>query len=175
MGVFFIDEGQHRAAHVINYTRLKNTTRRSLTNSASNNNILLCNFGTFDKKLSSSTLCFQGFIAAWGNNAGAITLNLHVGGTYNSSSLIVTGGTATGYPIAHYNYTADSYYKIVVISGAITNHTTTGDGQSVLVGHRTANGNSDRPFNIINPNASDDSRIENSMGGSSLSVWEMNL
>ena len=77
--------------------------------------------------------------------------------------------------IYHYNYTADSYYKIVTISGAITNHTATGAGQSVLVGHRTANGSSDRPFNILNPNASDDLRIENSMGGSSLSIWEMNL
>ncbi len=174
MGVFFVDEAQHRAAHVVHYTRLTSTTRRSLTNSSSNSNILLCNFGSFDKKLSGSTICFQGYIGAWGNNACATTLNLHLVGSYNNSNYIVSGGTATGYPIAHYNYTADSYYKICVISGAITGHTGTGS-QSVLVAHRTANGNSDRPFNIINPNASDDTRIENSMGGSSLSVWEMNL
>ena len=50
MGVYFSDEGQHRAAHVVHYTRLTSTTRRSLTNSSSNNNILLCDFGSFDKK-----------------------------------------------------------------------------------------------------------------------------
>ena len=174
MSIYFSDEAQHRAAHVVHYSRLTNNTRRSLTNSSSNQEIVTCDFGNFTKKESGTTLCFQGFVACWGNNAGAITLNLHVGGSYNSSNYIVTGGTATGYPIAHYNYTADSYYKVVVISGSITGHTGTGS-QSVLVGHRTANGSSDRPFNILNPNASDDLRIENSMGGSSLSVWEMNL
>ena len=173
MSIYFSDEGQHRAAHVVHYTRLKNNTRRSLTNSASNNEIVTCDFGSFDKKLSSSTLCFQGFIACWGNNAGAITMNLKVGGTYNGS-LVTSGGVGSGYPIVHYQYTDVSYYKMMVISGSVTNATGTGS-KNVLVGHRTANGNSDRPFNILNPNASDDTRIENSMGGSSLSIWEMNL
>ena len=172
MGVYFSDEGQHRAAHVVHYTRLKNNTRRSLTNSSSNQEVVTCDFGSFDKKLSSSTLCFQGFIACWGNNAGAITLNLKLGATH--SSYVVSGGTGSGYPIAHYQYTDQSYYKMIVISGAITNHSGTGS-TNCLVGHRSANGNSDRPFNILNPNASDDQRIENSMGGSSLSIWEMNL
>ena len=43
------------------------------------------------------------------------------------------------------------------------------------MGHRSANGSGDRPFERLNPNASDDARIENSMGGSSISIWEMNL
>ena len=172
MSIYYADEAQHRAAHVVHYTRLVNNTRRSLTNSSSNNNIVTCDFGNFDKKLSNSTICFQGFIAFWGNNAGAITLNLSLGATH--SNYIISGGTATGYPIVHYNYTGDSYYKMMVISGAITTHSGTGS-TNVLVGHRTANGSTDRPFNILNPNASDDARIENSMGGSSLSIWEMNL
>ena len=174
MSIYFSDEGQHRAAHVVHYSRLTNTTRRSLTNSNSNNEIVTCDFGTFDKKLSGSTLCFQGFISCWGNSAGAITMNLKVGGSYNSGNLITSGGVGSGYPIVHYQYTNVSYYKLMVISGHITNYTGTGS-TNVLVGHRTANGNSDKPFNILNPNASDDQRIENSMGGSSLSIWEMNL
>lgn len=172
MAIYFNDEAQSKAAHVINYTRLTNNTRRSLTNSSSNNEVVTCDFGSFDKKLSGSVLCFQGFIACWGNNAGAITLNLKVGASH--SNYIVSGGTGSGYPIAHYSYTGDGYYKMIVISGHITNYSSTGS-TNVLVGHRTANGNSDRPFNIVNPNASDDQRIENSMGGSSLSIWEMNL
>ena len=172
MGVFFADEAQHRAAHVVHYTRLVNNTRRSLTNSSSNNNIVTCDFGNFTKKESGTTLCFQGFIACWGNNAGAITMNLQIGATH--SNYIISGGTGTGYPIVHYSYNDNGYYKMMVISGAITTHSGTGS-TNVLVGHRTANGSTDRPFNILNPNASDDQRIENSMGGSSLSIWEMNL
>ena len=172
MGVFFADEAQHRAAHVIHYTRLVNNTRRSLTSSSSNNNIVTCDFGNFTKKESGTTLCFQGFIACWGNYAGAITMNLQIGATH--SNYIISGGTGTGYPIAHYSYNDNGYYKLIVISGAITSHSGTGS-TNVLVGHRTANGSSDRPFSIVNPNASDDQRIENSMGGSSLSIWEMNL
>ena len=172
MGVYFSDEGQQRAAHVVHYTRLKNTTRRSLTNSSSNQRVVTCDFGSFDKKLTSSTLVFQGFIACWGNNAGAITLNLMLGATH--SNYVVSGGTGSGYPIAHYSYNDNGYYKMIVISGAITNHSGTGS-TNCLVSHRTANGSSDRPFVTLNPNASDDNRIENSMGGSSISIWEMNL
>ena len=168
MSIYFSDEAQHRAAHVVHYSRLTNNTRRSLTNSSSNQEIVTCDFGNFTKKESGTTLCFQGYVACWGNNAGAITLNLKIGGNY-----VVSGGTGTGYPIAHYTYAANGYYKMIFISGAITNHSGTGS-TNVLLGHRTANGNSDRPFNILNPNATDDLRIENSMGGSSLSIWEIN-
>ena len=174
MSIYFADEGQHRAAHVVNYSRLTNNTRRSLTNSASNNEIVTCDFGNFDKKESGTVLCFQGYVAAWGNNAGAITMNLKVGGTYDSGTLVTSGGVGSGYPIVHYSYNDNGYYKVMVISGHVTNATGTGS-TSVVVGHRTANGSSDRPFMMLNPNASDDQRIENSMGGSSLSIWEMNL
>ena len=170
MSIYYADEAQHRAAHVINYTRLVNNTRRTLTNSSSNNEIVTCDFGNFDKKLSSSTICFQGFIACWGNYAGAITMNLQIGATH--SNYIISGGTGTGYPIAHYSYNDNGYYKLIVISGAITSHSGTGS-TNVLVGHRSANGSGDRPFERLNPNASDDARIENSMGGSSLSIWEI--
>ena len=172
MSIYFSDEAQHRAAHVVHFTRLVNNTRRTLTGSSSNQEIVTCDFGNFTKKLSSSTLCFQGFIACWGNAAGAITMNLKLGATH--ANYVVSGGTGSGYPIAHYQYTNVSYYKIITISVTITNHSGTGS-TNVLVGHRSANGSGDRPFERLNPNASDDARIENSMGGSTISIWEMNL
>tara|TARA_B100000424_G_C22865668_1_gene461122 strand:- start:448 stop:969 length:522 start_codon:yes stop_codon:yes gene_type:complete len=173
MSIYFTDEAQHRAAHVVHYTRLTNNTRRSLTNSTSNNEIVTCDFGNFDKKLSASTLCFQGYVAGYDNSASGITLNLKVGATYDGN-YITSGGVGTGYPIAHYNYTADGGLKIIYISGSITTFTGTGS-TNVLLGHRSANGSGARPFVTLNPNASDDLRIENSMGGSSLSIWELNL
>ena len=170
MGIYFSDEAQTRAAHVINYTRLIDSTRRSLGGSSSNQEMLLVDFGNVNKKESSSILVFQGFIAGWSNSAGAITLNLRVGGSH--SNYVLSGGTSSGYPIAHYSYSADGYYKMTVISGHISGHSSTGN-QSVNVGYRSANGDGSKPYAKVNPNASDDSRIENSMQGSSLSIWEI--
>ncbi len=170
MAVYFSDEAQARAAHVINFTRLTDNTRRSLGGSSSNQEMLAVDFGNVNKKESGSILCFQGFLAGWLASAGAVTCNLRVGGTH--SNYVLSGGTASGYPIVHYAYNAQNYYQICMISGHITGHSSTGN-QGVHIGYRAANGDGSRMFQIINPNASDDSRIENSMGGSSISIWEI--
>lgn len=170
MSIYFADEAQTRAAHVINYTRLTNNTRRTLGGSSNNQEMLAVDFGNVNKKESGSILVFQGFLAGFLAQAGAITCNLRVGGSH--SNYVLSGGTASGYPIVHYAYDGQNYYQMAMISGHITGHTGTGN-QSVNVGYRAANGDGSRIFERINPNASDDSRIENSMGGSSLSIWEI--
>lgn len=170
MAIYFNDEAQTKAAHVINYTRLTNNTRRSLGGSSSNQEMLAVDFGNVDKKESSSILVFQGFLAGWSAEAGAITCNLRIGGSH--SNYVLSGGTASGYPIVHYGYNGQNYYQLAVISGHITGHTSTGN-QNISVGYRSANGNGSKLFGRINPNASDDARIENSMQGSSLSIWEI--
>jgi len=170
MAIYFSDESQTRAAHVINYTRLTNDTRRTLGGSSNNQELLLVDFGNVNKKESSSLLVFQGFCAGWGESAGAITMNLRVGGSH--SNYVLSGGTSNGYPISTYNYSGDGHQEFAIISGHIAGHTSTGN-QSVNVGYRSASGGGHKPFNRVNPNASDDSRIENSMQGSSLSIWEI--
>jgi hypothetical protein len=170
MAIYFSDEAQARAAHVINFTRLTNNTRRTLGGSSSNQEMLLVDFGNVNKKESSSILVFQGFCAGWGEEAGAITTNLRIGGSH--SNYVMSGGTSSGYPIVTYNYSGVGYQEFAMISGHITGHTSTGN-QSVLVGYRAANGNGSKIFGRVNPNASDDARIENSMGGSSISIWEI--
>jgi len=170
MGIYFSDEAQTRAAHVINYTRLINQTRRSLGGSSNNQEMLLVDFGNVDKKESSSMLVFQGFCAGWGEEAGAITLNLRVGGSH--SNYVLSGGTSSGYPIVTYNYSGNGYLEFAIISGHITGHSSTGN-QNVSVGYRSASGGGHKVFNRVNPNATDDSRIENSMQGSSISIWEI--
>ena len=167
MSIYFADEAQTRAAHVINYTRLMDQTRRSLGGSSNNQEMLLVDFGNVDKKESGSILCFQGFIAGWGAHAGAITCNLRVGGSH--SNYVLSGGTSSGYPIVHYAYNAQDYYQMAIISGRITGHSGTGN-QGVHVGYRSASGGGHKIFDKVNPNASDDSRIENSMQGSSISI-----
>tara|TARA_R100001463_G_C3482548_1_gene217103 strand:+ start:39 stop:560 length:522 start_codon:yes stop_codon:yes gene_type:complete len=170
MAIYFSDEAQARAAHVINYTRLTDNTRRSLGGSSNNQEMLAVDFGNVNKKESSSILVFQGFLAGWSAEAGAITCNLRVGGSH--ANYVLSGGTSSGYPIVHYAYNGRNLYQLAVISGHINGHTSTGN-QSVNVGYRSANGGGNKIFGLINPNASDDGRIENSMGGSSLSIWEI--
>ena len=63
MAVYFSDEAQARAAHVINFTRLTDNTRRTLGGSSNNQEILAVDFGNVNKKESSSILCFQGFLS----------------------------------------------------------------------------------------------------------------
>ena len=63
MGVYFADEAQTRAAHVINYTRLIDQTRRTLGGSSNNQEMLAVDFGNVNKKESGSILVFQGFLA----------------------------------------------------------------------------------------------------------------
>ena len=172
MAIYFNDEAQTKAAHVINFTRLINQTRRTLGGSSNNQEMLAVDFGSFNKKESSSVLVFQGFIAGWLASAGAITCNLRVGGSH--SNYVLSGGTSSGYPIVHYAYDGQNYYQMGVISGHITGHSSTGN-QSVLIGYRSASGGGARIFERINPNATDDSRIENSMQGSSISIWEILL
>jgi len=170
MSIYFADEAQTRAAHVINYTRLIDQTRRTLGGSSNNQEMLLVDFGNVDKKESSSILVFHGFVAGWMAQAAAITCNLRVGGSH--SNYVLSGGTASGYPIVHYTYSGENYYEMAVIAGRITGHSGTGN-QGVHVGYRSASGGGHKIFERVNPNASDDSRIENSMQGSSLSIWEI--
>ena len=172
MAIYFNDEAQTKAAHVINFTRLINQTRRTLGGSSNNQEMLAVDFGSFNKKESSSILVFQGFIAGWLASAGAITCNLRVGGSH--SNYVLSGGSSSGYPIVHYAYNGHNYYQMGVISGHITGHSSTGN-QSVNIGYRSASGGGSRIFERINPNATDDSRIENSMQGSSISIWEILL
>ena len=50
MGVYFGTDLQTKAAHVVNFASLGNQTRRSLSGSVSNQELLLVDFGNYDKK-----------------------------------------------------------------------------------------------------------------------------
>ena len=172
MGIYFSDEAQTRAAHVINYTRLIDNTRRTLGGSSSNQEMLLVDFGNVDKKESSSILVFQGYCSGWGHSAGSITTNLRVGGSH--SNYVCSGGTSSGYPIVTYNYSGNGYLECAIVSGHISGHTTTGNN-NVLVGYRDAAGAGRKPFSRVNPSSSDGAALEGNpgMNGSSMSIWEI--
>tara|TARA_A100001515_G_scaffold74796_1_gene59429 strand:- start:332 stop:859 length:528 start_codon:yes stop_codon:yes gene_type:complete len=175
MGVYFSDAQQTRAAHLINFASLSNNTRRTLAGSTNNNELLLCDFGDYNKQESSSILVIVGFVHGKNDANNFCTLNFKYNGGYDGSTYVVSSGTSSDYPTMTYTATPSlNGSKHVLISGQILNHTGTGN-QKMIATYRSADGGSDRPFPLVNPNASDDSAMENSMQGSRINIWEILL
>ena len=178
MGVFFSDAQQIRAAHLVNFASLKDQTRRTLAGSVSNNEMVLCAFGNYNKQEANSVLVFECFCAGKNDAADFCTLNVKIGTSYNGSTFITTGGgTGSTTPSGIYTATPSlNGLKHVKFTGIIENHTTTG-AQSVITTYRSADGGGDRPFPLVNPNSTDNSALEGNpgMNGSRINIWEVLL
>ncbi len=178
MGVFFSDAQQIRAAHLVNFASLKDQTRRTLAGSVSNNEMVLCAFGNYNKQEANSVLVFECFCAGKNDAADFCALNVKIGTSYNGSTFITTGGgTGSTTPSGIYTATPSlNGLKHVKFTGIIENHTTTG-AQSVITTYRSADGGGDRPFPLVNPNSIDNSALEGNpgMNGSRINIWEVLL
>ena len=173
MGVFFSDEAQTRAAHVINVTRCENTTRTTISEST-NNGRILCDFGLVDKKEGSSILVVHGHLHGYGDRAGAEQLHLRFGATASGINTQDYGGTGFSTPAICFQHSNDNNSKQINFDGMLSGYTTTGNGRFIVT-QRSANDSGARPFTLINPNASDDGKFESSMTGSVAIVYEILL
>jgi len=173
MGVFFSDEEQTRAAHVINVTRCENKTRTTISEST-NSGRILCDFGNVDKKESGSVLVAHGHLHGYGDRAGALQLHLRFGATASGINTQDYGGTGFSTPAISFQHSNDNNSKQINFDGMLSSYTTTGNGR-LIVTQRSANDSGARPFTIINPDANDDGRFENSMTGSVAIVYEILL
>ena len=173
MGVFFSDEAQTRAAHVINVTRCENTTRTTISEST-NNGRILCDFGLVDKKESGSVLVAHGHIHGYGDRVGGMQLHLRFGATASGINTQDYGGTGFSTPAICFQHSNDNNSKQINFDGMLSGYTTTGNGRFIVT-HRSANDSGARPFTLINPNASDDGKFESSMTGSVAIVYEILL
>ena len=176
MSIYFSDEAQTRAGHLVNFASLGNQTRRSLSGSVSNQELLLVDFGNYDKKQSGSILVCVGFVHGKNDSNQYVTFNLKIGASYDGSSYVMqSGGTGSTTPTMTMTYGGETNgSKHVLISGIISGHTTTGS-QKITTTYRSADGGSDRPFPLVNPNSSDSGALENSMQGSRINIWEILL
>ena len=177
MAIYFSDEAQTRAGHLVNFSSLKDTTRRTLSGSVSNQEMLLCDFGNYNKQESGSVLVFEGFVCGKNDANNFCTLNIKIGATYNGSYVVQSGGTGGTTPGLTYTCTPGlNGLKHVKVTGFIENHTTTG-AQKIITTYRSADGGGDKPFPLVNPNSADDSALEGNpgMNGSRLHVWEVLL
>ena len=175
MAIYFNNgtDAQTRAAHIVNFASLSNNTRRSLANSVSNNELLLCDFGDYNKKESGSTLVIVGFVLGKNDSSEYVTFNFKAGATYDGSYIVQSGGTSSDYPSLTMTYGGTTNgMKHVLINTQITGHTTTGNTKLIAT-YRSADGGGDRPFPLVNPNGSDDGALENGMQGSRINIWEV--
>lgn len=173
MAIYFSDAAQTRAAHVINVTRCENTTRTVISEST-NSGRVLCDFGNVNKLHASSILVAHGHIHGWGDRANGIQLNIKSGSSNTNINDNYSGGTSWLYPNCCHQHANDNNSRQINFDGMLTGYTTTGNS-SLIITHRSANDSGQRPFTIINPNASDHGSIENSMSGSVAIVYEILL
>ena len=130
---------------IINFGVLQNSTRVSVSNSSSNDREIL-DFGDYNKLYASSNLAIHVFLVTESHDAaGAVNIGLK----YGSGATQFSGS----YPMP-----ANTY---IGLSGAyyyLTGHTTTG-AQAVSFRSGTQQSSATKPFQIINPNATDDNRL----------------
>ena len=173
MGVFFSDEEQTRAAHVVNFTSLSYTTRRQLGNDGTNE-LMFADFGNVNKKESGSILAFVGYLYGRNDQSDFSNVDVKIGATFNSSTFVVSGGTRADQAAGTYTHVAANGSKLLMLCGRIDGYTTTGNS-SLIATYRSGNSSGGRPFALINPTNSDQSHINDSYKGSRINIWEILL
>ena len=176
MAIYFNDEAQQKAAHVINTATIVNNTRYVPTNNGSDTNPeVFLNFGQYTKLEANSDLHFVALCACKDNGGtGAITLEMYYGSSINSSTNVITGGVSA-YPGSGYTYISNQWSHYVMSIGVITSSLWSSTGTyNFMLGHRAGNSNSgNRPANIVNPSSSDDGRLVTGYMGSRINVMEV--
>ena len=177
MGISFTDALQTRAAHLVNFASLKDQTRRTLSGSVSNQEMLLCDFGNYNKQESGSILAFECFCAGKNDASDYVALNAKIGASFDSSTFVVSGGTGATSPAGIYTATPSlNGLKHVKFTGIIEGYTTTGNSK-VVTTYRSADGGGDKPFPLVNPTSTDNTALEGNpgMNGSRINIWEILL
>jgi hypothetical protein len=142
-----------KAGKVLNVTTYTNSTRQALTAASS---ITMASF-TVNKLSSTSTLVIHGSISGHDEYSGSLQQGWKLG----------SGTEVNAQGISYINLNAQ---KNISTAAVITGHTTTGS-QTMVFRYYAVSGSSSRPFNIYNPNTSDDNR--NAQSSSVFSVTEV--
>lgn len=147
MGVYFSDNLQSKAAHLVNWQAFTTSSRVTLstTSSTASSRETLWSVGNYNKLHGSSQLVIFGFVTGWGDRSGALKTHLQYGSTEY----------LWGW---NYQYSNMNYVRHIGIHITLTNHTTTGN-QNILLSYSGDGSNGERPCTIRNPNNSDDGRI----------------
>ena len=173
MGVFFSDEAQTRAAHVVNFSSLVYTTRRQLSNNGTTE-MMFADFGNYNKKESGSILAFTGFLYGRNDQSDFSNVDVKIGASFNASSFVVSGGTRADQGAGTYTHVGANGSKLLMLCGQIDGYTTTGNS-TLIATYKSGDSGGGRPFALINPQNSDSSQINDSYRGSRINIWEILL
>ena len=152
MAIYFSDEAQLRAAHVINSASFSNTTRTSCpgTVGADNPSASQLWTWTYNKKVSTSYLCAFGYAYMHSAHSGHLQCNWRQGSSYHM------GGWS-------FDYTGQSNYAVeATIHIPLNNYAgsqTTGNITMGLAYAVNSASDGNKPASILNPTGSDDSRL----------------
>jgi len=143
---------------VINTTYYNNSTRAAVVNT--NSTLMPLVSFSVNKLSSSSSLVFFGSIPGYNENSGSLSMVTKYGTTQ------VQGGWG-------WQYTPGAFLKLANVGGSIVGHTTTGSQNLELCYFSANNTSGQRPFQVINPNATDDARLDGT--GTQIVVLEVEL
>ena len=129
---------------VLDVTTYTDSTRQALPISTS---VTMASF-TVNKLSSTSTLVIQGTMSGKGEHAGHLQQGWKLG----------SGTEFNGQNVSYQN---NNEGRVVSTSALIVGHTTTGS-QTMVFRYYSVNSGQNKPFQIYNPNASDDARLAQS-------------
>ena len=161
MAIYFSDEAQTKAAHLINVTEKYSAYRTVLSNISGSSIATIWDMGTFDKKVSGSIIVITGVMQTHAHtNSGHIMPLIQV---HNSD---YRGGWS-------YGYYPSNYAGVVPIAHSVVGETATGN-IAVKIKYGAGGGGGEMPFQVVNPNQNDDSRMSGGVYSRAM-IWEILL
>jgi hypothetical protein len=173
MAIYFSDEAQTRAAHVVNFSSHHYQLRRQLSNNGTTE-MMFADFGNYNKKESGSILAFVGYLYGRNDQSDFSNVDVKIGASFDASSFVVSGGTRADEGAGTYTHVAANGSKLLMLCGQITGYTTTGNS-TLIATYRSGSSGGGRPFALINPNNPDSGHINNNYRGSRINIWEILL
>ena len=129
---------------VLDVTTYTDSTRQALPISTS---VTMASF-TVNKLSSTSTLVIQGTMSGTGEHAGHLQQGWKL-------------GSGTEFNGQNVSYGNNTHGRVISTSALIVGHTTTGS-QTMVFRYYSVNSGQNKPFQIYNPNATDDARLAQS-------------
>ena len=161
MAIYFSDEAQTRAAHVINVTEKIDASRTVFGNISGSSVATIWDMGTINKKVSGSIIVGTGVIQAHeAASSGHIMPFVQV---HNTD---YRGGWS-------YDYHGSNYSLAIPIGFSVAGETATGN-IAIKIKYGAGGGGGERPFSVINPNQNDDSRMSGGVYSRAM-IWEILL
>tara|TARA_R100000458_G_scaffold40570_1_gene38189 strand:- start:35 stop:520 length:486 start_codon:yes stop_codon:yes gene_type:complete len=161
MSIYFRDEAQSYASHVINVTEKTDASRVVLSNISGSSKATIWDMGTIDKKVASSIIICTGTMIAHDSNSSG-----HVMPYYQLHNSDYRGGWIS-------SYLSQSYGVAVPLGWSVVGETATGN-IAVKIKYGAGGGGGEKPFSVLNPNQNDDSRMSGGVYSRAI-IWEVLL